>query len=334
MKSITIELQRSDVPQVELRQGLTAREKLSAFVELTKPRITFLIVLTAAAGFFLGSEGSLDYSLMFHAMFGVAILSSGIATLNQYMERDLDRLMRRTAMRPLPSGKLAPAHAFAFGVALTVAAEIYLAVLVNPLSALIGFAVVVGYLGCYTPLKTRTSLSTVVGAFPGAMPPLLGWAAASNHLGVEAWVLFAILFLWQFPHFLAIAWMYREDYARAGILMLPVVEPEGRMTGQQIVIWTLLLVPVSLFPAALGTSGEVYFYGAFILGLMFLASSIIAALSTTRQNARRLLLASVLYLPVLFGLMVMNNYWRFSIEGNRQLTASSIAVQESPIKNP
>ena len=191
-------------------------------------------------------------------------------------------------------------------VALTFAAEVYLALFVNILTAAFGVSVIVGYLFCYTPLKTRSSLSTVVGAFPGAMPPLMGWTAATGHAGLEAWALFAILFMWQFPHFLAIALMYREDYARAGILMLPVVEPEGRLTAQQIVIWTLLLVPVSLFPTVLGTTGAIYFYGAFLLGLLFLSTSVYAALSNTRQGARRLLLASVLYLPVLFGLMVFN----------------------------
>jgi protoheme IX farnesyltransferase len=189
---------------------------------------------------------------------------------------------------------------------LTVGAEIYLAVFVNLLSAFCGLTVIVGYLLCYTPLKTRTSLSTLVGAFPGAVPPLLGWAAATNHVGLEAWVLFAILFLWQFPHFFAIAWMYREDYARAGILMLPVVEPEGRLTRQQIVLWTLMLVPVSLAPAALGLSGAIYFFGALVLGALFLWSSIAAAVTLSRQSARRVLLASVLYLPVLFVLMVIN----------------------------
>jgi protoheme IX farnesyltransferase len=275
-------------------------------VELTKPRITFLIALTSAAGFILGAKGAVDYALLFHTLLGIALLASGIAALNQYIERDLDRLMRRTAMRPLPTGKLKPQSALAFGVALTLGAEVYLALLVNPLTALLGVTVVVGYLFCYTPLKTRTSLSTVVGAFPGAMPPVLGWTAASGHLGIEACALFAVLFAWQFPHFLAIAWMYREDYARAGIVMLPVVEPEGRSTAQQMVIWTLLLVPVSLFPVALGTSGAIYFYGALALGLLFLASSLTAAFSNTRQNARRVLLASVLYLPLLFGLMVIN----------------------------
>ncbi len=304
--SVAVKLEPTDTPEALRRVPLVMREKLTAYVELTKPRITLFIVLTAAAGFCLGTKGALDYALLAHTLVGVALLSSGIATLNQYMERDLDGRMRRTAARPLPSGKLRPFDALVFGVALTVVAEAYLAFLVNPLTALLGFAVIVGYLFCYTPLKTRTSLSTVVGAFPGAMPPLVGWAAANNAIGVEAWTLFAILFLWQFPHFLAIAWMYREDYARAGIVMLPVVEPEGLRTGQQIVIWALLLLPVSLMPTALGTSGAIYFFGAIVLGLLYIASSVAAAVSLSRQNARRVLLASVLYLPVLFGLMVFN----------------------------
>jgi protoheme IX farnesyltransferase len=281
-----------------------SRAKASAYLELTKPRITTLVMLTTAAGFFLGTPGAFSFMLFAHTMVGVALLCSGVSTLNEWMERDLDALMRRTAMRPLPTGRLTPRAAFLFGVVLTAGAEAYLALLVNPLSALCGLGVIVGYLLLYTPLKTRTSLSTAVGAFPGAVPPLLGWAAAANTVGLEAWVLFAILFLWQFPHFFAIAWMYKEDYARAGILMLPVVEPEGRLTGQQIVLWTLMLVPVSLAPAALGISGSLYFFGALILGGLFLYSSVAAALALTRQNARRVLLASVLYLPVLFGLMV------------------------------
>ncbi|HEX7176642.1 MAG TPA: heme o synthase [Pyrinomonadaceae bacterium] len=283
------------------------RERLSAYFELTKPRITLFIALTSAAGFLLGSvPGALDYARLFHALLAVSLLSSGIATLNQYMERDLDRLMRRTSSRPLPSGRLEPAQALLFGIALTVTAEVYLALFVNLLSAVVGLFIAAGYLLCYTPLKTKTTLSTFVGAFPGAAPPLIGWTAATGRLDLEAWVLFAILFLWQFPHFFAIAWMYREDYARAGVKMLPVVEPEGRMTGQQIVLWALLLVPVSLFPVAVGLSGKLYLYGALVLGLLYLASSVVAAFSSTRQDARRLLLASVLYLPLLFGLMVAN----------------------------
>ncbi len=287
-------------------QQLSTRERVAAYLELTKPRITFLIVLTAAAGFALASSAHIDYIGLLRSMLGIALLSSGIATINQYMERDLDALMRRTANRPLPSGKLLPAEALAFGVSLIVLAEVYLAVLVNPLTALLGLTVIAGYLFGYTPLKTRTTLSTMVGAFPGAVPPLIGWAAARGTIGLEAWVLFAILFLWQFPHFLAIAWMYREDYSRAGILMLPVVEPDGRVTAQQIVVYTILLLPVSLLPTVLGVSGKVYLYGAIVLGLLFLYSSVRAAVSKSRQEARRLLLASVIYLPLLFILMVLD----------------------------
>lgn len=303
IKSAAIELNGGgDAPA----ETLSARARTQAYVELTKPRITFLIVLTAAAGFSLGAKGTLNYVLFTHAMVGIALLSSGIAALNQYMERELDALMRRTMVRPLPTGKIAPLEALLFGAGLTVGAEAYLALLVNPLTALLGLTVIAGYLFMYTPLKTRTTLSTVVGAFPGAMPPLMGWTSASGEVTAGAWVLFAILFLWQFPHFLAIAWMYREDYGRAGIRMLPVVEPEGRVTGQQIVAYTLMLLPVSLLPTLLGISGRVYLYGAIVLGLLFLFSSVSAALSKSRQQARRLLLASVLYLPLLFGLMVLN----------------------------
>ena len=303
MEEFAIELDGSAVVRL---QRLSLRERLAAYAELTKPRITFLIVLTSAAGFALASPGQINYGALAGAMFGIALLSSGIATLNQYMERDLDALMRRTADRPLPSGKLLPWEALCFGVGLTVAAEIYLATLVNPLTGVLGLTVIAGYLFAYTPLKTRTTLSTMVGAFPGAVPPLIGWAAARGELSIEAWVLFAILFLWQFPHFLAIAWMYREDYERANILMLPVVEPDGRVTAQQIVVYTVLLLPVSLLPAALGISGRIYLYGAIVLGLLFLYSSLRAAFSKSRQEAKRLLLASVIYLPLLFILMVVD----------------------------
>ena len=305
MEEFAIDLPVNAVSNID-RARLSLRERASAYLELTKPRITFLIVLTSAAGFGLGSRGSVDYVALLSALFGIALLSSGIATLNQYAERDLDGLMRRTANRPLPSGKLLPWEALAFGTGLTLVAEVYLLVMVNPLSALLGLTVIAGYLFAYTPLKTRSSLSTLVGAFPGAVPPLIGWTAATGSLSIEGWVLFAILFLWQFPHFLAIAWMYREDYGRAGILMLPVVEPDGRVTAQQIVVYTLMLIPVSLLPTVLGMSGRVYFFGAIVLGLLFLYSSVRAAFSMSRQQARRLLLASVLYLPLLFILMVLN----------------------------
>jgi heme o synthase len=238
---------------------------------------------------------------------GVALLSSGIATLNQYLERDTDGLMRRTESRPLPSGKLSAKAALAFGVALSAAATVYLALIINPLSAMLGAVTFASYLFLYTPLKTKTTLSTVLGAFPGAMPPLIGWVAARGQVSLEAWILFAILFLWQFPHFLAIAWMYRDDYARAGIKMLPVVEPEGKVTGQQIISYTLLLIPVSLLPTMIHLAGTVYFAGALALGLGFLYFSVRAALKRTTWQARQLLLASVLYLPALFALMALNS---------------------------
>jgi protoheme IX farnesyltransferase len=304
MKTIAIELHPNAA--AEAVAPPSAKARVAAYIELTKPRITFLIVLTSAAGFCLGSRGAANYLTFTHAMIGIALLSSGLATVNQFMERDLDGLMRRTAERPLPTGRLFPVEALCFGVALILAAELYLALSVNVLTAVLGLSVIIGYLFLYTPLKTRTSLCTAVGAFPGAMPPLMGWTAARGEIDVAALVLFAILFLWQFPHFLAIAWMYREDYARAGIRMLPVVEPDGRVTGQQIVLYALMLVPVSLLPAFLGISGRFYLIAALTLGLLFLGSSIRAALSKSNQHARQLLLASVLYLPLLFGVMVLN----------------------------
>jgi protoheme IX farnesyltransferase len=263
-------------------------------------------VLTAAAGFCLGSKKGIDYARLLNMSLGVALLSSGIATLNQYIERGLDRLMRRTESRPLPSGKLLAKHALWFGVALSAVATVYLARTIDLLSAALGLVTLATYLFVYTPLKTRTTLSTVLGAFPGAMPPFIGWVAARGEVGVEAWILFAILFLWQFPHFLAIAWMYRDDYARAGIRMLPVVEPEGKVTGQQIISYTVMLLPVSLLPVLVNMAGGIYFAGAVVCGLVFLYFSIRAAFVRTAWQARQLLLASVLYLPVLFALMVIN----------------------------
>jgi protoheme IX farnesyltransferase len=254
----------------------------------------------------MGSAEGIDYLRLLNLSVGISLLCSGLSALNQYMERDLDGLMRRTQARPLPAGKLSPSEAAMFGISLSIIATVYLALLISGLSALLGLATLASYLFIYTPLKTKTTLSTVCGAFPGAMPPLIGWVAARGSISVEAWILFAILFLWQFPHFLAIAWMYRDDYARAGIKMLPVVEPEGKVTGQQIVIYTLLLVPVSLLPVAVGIAGSVYLVGAALLGIGFLFFSAKAAFVRTTWQARRLLLASVLYLPALFALMVLN----------------------------
>ncbi|HJQ26210.1 MAG TPA: heme o synthase [Blastocatellia bacterium] len=306
MDSLANQAVSDDVLIAEQMQSQTRAGRLTSYVDLTKPRITMLVTATAAAGYCLGSAGSFDYVRFFNTSVGIALLSSGIGALNQYIERDLDRLMRRTETRPLPSGRLQPRQALRFGLALSAIATLYLALLVNPLSAALGVLTFAAYLFAYTPLKTRTTLSTIIGAFPGAMPPFIGWVAANGQITIEAWVLFAILFLWQFPHFLAIAWMYRDDYKRAGIKMLPVVEPDGRITGQQIIAYTVLLVPVSLMPTLLHLSGAVYFYGALALGLAFLYYSARAARQRTTWQARRLLLASVLYLPVLFALMVLN----------------------------
>lgn len=283
------------------------REKLLAFFELTKPRIAFMLVLTAAASFYLGTVGKFDVILFVNAMLGITLLAFGVATLNQYWERETDILMKRTASRPIPTEKVSPNEALMFGILLCLGAETYLFFLVNALTAVLGIVVIVGYVFLYTPLKTRTSASTAIGALPGAMPPLMGWTAAANEITLGAWALFALLFLWQFPHFLAIAWMYKDEYAKAGIKMLPVVEPEGKITAQQIVIFTIILLPISVAPYFLGFAGLIYLVGSIVLGVWFLKSSIEMARAKTVEKARKLLLVSVIYLPLLFALMVVNN---------------------------
>ena len=283
------------------------RVKLAAFLELTKPRIAFMLVLTSAAGFYLGSTGDFGFVLFLNSMVGIALLAFGVATLNQFIERRTDALMDRTARRPLVIGTVSPAEALIFGILLCVGAEIYLAFLVNVLTAVLGLTVIIGYVLLYTPLKTRTSASTAIGAIPGAMPPLMGWTSAADEITLGAWILFALLFLWQFPHFLAIAWMYREQYAKAGIKMLPVVEPSGIITARQIVIFTVLLLPVSIAPFFAGVSGIIYLVGASALGVWFLWASVQAARYKTNEKARTLLLVSVLYLPIIFALMVFNH---------------------------
>ena len=293
--------------EIQDTKAIGLKEKLAAFLELTKPRIAFMLVLTSAAGFYLGSKGSFDFLLFINSMIGITLLAFGVATLNQFIERRTDALMERTAKRPIPTNKVSPAEALVFGLILTVSAEIYLAFLVNTLTAILGLVVIVGYVLLYTPLKTKTSASTAIGAIPGAMPPLMGWTSSANEITLGAWVLFALLFLWQFPHFLAIAWMYKEQYRKAGILMLPVVEKEGKITAIQIVTFTLMLLPISIAPFFIGVAGSVYLVGASVLGLWFLVSSIQTARAKSVEQARKLLLVSVLYLPVIFALMVFNH---------------------------
>ncbi len=284
---------------------------MKEYIALTKPRITWLILMSTGVGYFFGLEdhwrGWADVLILINTIVGTALIASGTAALNQWYEREADRKMRRTEKRPLPSGSLTPASAMWFGIALAALGFAELALFVNLLSGLLGLFTLVSYLFVYTPLKQRTSLSTVVGALPGAMPPMIGYAAASGHLNADAWALFAILFLWQFPHFLAIAWMYREDYARAGILMLPVVEPDGQSTSRQIVIYASTLIPVSLFPTLLGMTGRIYVVGALLLGGWFLYTGLRVAFDRTILRARNVLLASVVYLPLMYGLMILDH---------------------------
>lgn len=294
----------SVIENIENIRALSLSEKLRAYVELTKPRIAVLLVLTTAAGFYLGTVGRFNVFLFVHSMVGITLLALGVATLNQWFEREIDPLMERTQNRPLPSKKISANEALIFGVLQCTIAEIYLLALVNPLTAFLGLVVIVGYVLVYTPLKTRTSASTAIGAIPGALPPLMGWTAAANDVTMGAWALFAMQFLWQFPHFFAIAWMYREQYKKAGILMLPVVEPDGKLTFRQIVLFTIMLVPVSLAPFFLGFAGKIFLIGATILGICFLVASVRSALDRSNERARTLLLVSVIYLPLLFILMV------------------------------
>jgi len=283
---------------------------MKRYIELTKPRITWLILMSTGVGYFFGLSrpwrGFSDWALLLHTLIGTGLIASGTAALNQWYEREGDVLMRRTAGRPLPSGAMTAPQALWFGIGLAVVGFVELAVWVNLLSAWLGAFTLGSYLFIYTPLKTRSHLSTVIGAVPGAMPPLLGYAAAHGALTREAWTLFAILFFWQFPHFLAIAWMYREDYARAGIRMLPVVEPDGSSTGRQIILYASTLIPVSLFPALLGMTGKIYLVGALLLGGWFLYTGVRVAFDLTNGRARQVLLASIIYLPAIYGLMVFD----------------------------
>jgi heme o synthase len=285
------------------------------YIELTKPRITWLILMSTGVGYFFGLPRaanawaflkSIPLVSLLHTIIGTALMASGTAALNQWYEREADRKMRRTAARPLPSGKISAARAFAFGAALSLAgfAELWLGL--NFLAGFVGAFTLASYLFVYTPMKQRTWWSTTVGAIPGAMPPVIGYAAAAGTLPRESWVLFAILFLWQFPHFYSIAWMYKEDYARAGIRMLPVVEPDCRSTARQILLYGIALIPVSLIPGILGMSGRIYLIGALLLGLWFLYSGVRVAAERSLSRARGVLVTSVLYLPLIYGLMLID----------------------------
>jgi protoheme IX farnesyltransferase len=282
------------------------RQVAADLVALTKPRVVIMVLVTTLVGYDVGLTGAADYVRMLHLLIGSLLAAGGTLALNQYRERDLDARMDRTRARPLPAGRLQPLEAWLFGVALTLVGTAYLAALVNPLVALVTMATTVLYLFAYTPLKQRTPLCTLVGAGAGALPPVAGWAAARGDVAPGAWVLFAILFLWQLPHTLSIARLYRDDYARAGVRVLPVVDPDGASTERQVVLACVALVSVSLLPAVAGWTGPIYLAGALLLGLAFSAVGVEQALVPSPRAARHVLLASLVYLPLLLGLMAFD----------------------------
>lgn len=286
------------------------RTKVSDYWTLTKPEVNSLVVASSLAGFYLGWRGPVNYLLLFHTLAGTLLVASGTATLNQWFERQSDARMRRTANRPLPAGRLSASEALWFGIVLSVGGGLYLWLAANLLASLLAMLTLASYLLLYTPLKQKTTYCTLVGAFPGAMPPLIGWAAARGSLNLEAWILYAILFIWQFPHFLSIAWMYREDYERAGLLMLPLDDPQGRKAARQILVTSLALLPVSLLPTWLGQMGWIYFFGTLALGLGILYCGVLTSVVRSKLLARRLLLASVFYLPLVFGFMILDKFLR------------------------
>jgi heme o synthase len=276
------------------------------YIALTKPRVTWLILATTAVGYYFGARAGWSFWTLFHTMMGTCLIASGTAALNQWYEREADAKMKRTKGRPLPSGHLTPAKALIFSIGLSIGGFVELAFGANLLTALLGLFTLTSYLFIYTPMKQRSPHSVTLGAIPGAMPPVIGFAGASGVVSMEACILFAILFVWQFPHFDAIAWMYREDYERAGIRMLPVIEPDGESTARRMVWCSLALIPVSLLPRFFSMAGNLYVVGAILAGVMFLYAASRIVKDRTRVRARAVLLASVIYLPILYGLMVFD----------------------------
>jgi protoheme IX farnesyltransferase len=298
-----------DVAAVQSRHGLARSGVLSAYWSLTKPEVNFLIAITAAAGFWMGAPASFanfPWMSLVHTLVGTVLVASGAATLNQLIELRFDAQMRRTARRPLVSRRIEPSHALWFGISLSVIGAMYLAVTTNALASLLSILTLLGYLLLYTPLKRKTPLCMLIGALPGATPPLIGWAAAFGRLDGNAWLLFAIVFLRQFPHFMAIAWIYREDYARAGYVVLPAGKSKDRFVAWQTLLPSLALLAVALGPAIRGESGIGYLTGALFLGIAFLCYSARFAFRMSIVSARQLLFASILYLPVLFALLALD----------------------------
>lgn len=289
---------------------MTLASRAGAYITLTKPDVSLLVLMTTAAGYYMGAHGPVDWLRLAHTVFGTMLIAAGTAALNHYIERESDRYMRRTASRPLPSGQLQPLEALLFGVGLAVAGAADLWVSSGWLASMLGVITCLSYLLAYTPLKKRTVWATFVGAFPGAVPPMIGWAAATGSLDRGAWLLFGILFLWQFPHFHAIAWMYRDDYSRAGILMLPVVDRDGTRTFRQIILTAVALIAMSLLPSMLGLAGVLYFFGALVVSTALLQVCLWAASSKSNVRAKWLMHATVLHIPVLLGLMMYDKVVR------------------------
>jgi len=284
--------------------------KLSAYIALTKPDVSFLVLMTTGAGYYMGVRGPIGWLHMIHVVVATMLIAAGTATLNHYIERESDRYMRRTASRPLPAGVLTPGEALLFGVVLSLAGAVDLYLTAGFLPCLLGLFTCLSYLLAYTPLKKLTVWATFVGAIPGAIPPMIGWTAATGKLDAGAWLLFTILFVWQFPHFHAISWMYREDYARAGILMLPVVDKEGKRTYRQIILYAAALVAVSLLPAIMGFAGVLYFFGALVTCTGLVQVCLWAAHAKTNLRAKWLMHATVMHIPILLGLMMYDKIQR------------------------
>ncbi|MCG8405799.1 MAG: heme o synthase [Phycisphaerales bacterium] len=281
------------------------KRRLADYVELAKFRLSLLVLVVTAVGYCLGAESAIQVMGLFHVVLGTALVAFAANALNQYLERDLDRLMRRTADRPIPSGRMQPVEALAFGIVSAAAGFVYLTILVNFLAGILAVVTLLLYIVVYTPLKRRTSLNTLAGAVPGAIPPMIGWVAARGRLDTTAWILFAILFVWQLPHFFAIAWMYREDYARAGYRMISLVDSNGAAIARQTVFFTVVLLGVSLTPLVIGIAGVAYLVGAVFLGMLLLAVAVRFAADRTLVSARSLLVASIMYLPLLMFLLLV-----------------------------
>jgi protoheme IX farnesyltransferase len=296
-----------EAPSVAAPRG-AGLSRLADYFELSKPKIAALALVTVAVGYFLGTTAAWESAPLWHALLGISLVAMGSSAFNQYLERVADGRMARTCNRPLPAGRLVPAEVLAFGLATGVSGVVYLACCVNWLTATLAAMTLLLYSFVYTPLKTRTYFNTVVGAIPGALPPVLGWTAAGGKLDEGAFALFAVLFLWQFPHFMAIAWLYREDYARAGMRMLSVHRSAQLSVGAAAVSYALVLLPVSLLPSQFGMAGAAYFVAALALGVAYLASSIVFSVRQTTGTARRLLWTSLIYLPALLLALVLDHY--------------------------